>query len=268
MAFVEFDKVNFHYPNGFSAVEDVSFQIEKGENIAIVGQNGAGKTSMVKMMNGLLKPSSGTVTVDGMDTRNFTTAKLSRKVGYVFQNPDDQIFHSTVGGEIEYGPKVLGFDQKKADEMVKFAAELVHLEHELEENPYNLPLSTRKFVTIASVVAMDTDILILDEPTAGQDLTGIGILENMLKVLKERGKTVITITHDMEYVVHNFDKIFVMAHKNLLRVASAGEIFYDDELLETSMLKRPFISELAKVLNVGEGIVDQEELIRCMRERL
>lgn len=268
MAFVEFDKVSFSYPNGFSAVEDVSFQIEKGENIAIIGQNGAGKTSTVKMMNGLLKPSSGRVTVDGMDTKSFTTAKLSRKVGYVFQNPDDQIFHSTVGGEIEYGPKVLGFDQKKADEMIKFAAELVCLEHELEENPYNLPLSTRKFVTIASVAAMDTDIFILDEPTAGQDLTGIRILENMLKTLKQRGKTIITITHDMEYVAHNFDKVFVMAHKNLLRIAPAGEIFYDDELLITSMLKRPYISELAKILEVGEGIVEQGDLVRCMKERM
>ena len=104
MAIVSFKDVSFQYPNGFSAVENVTFEIEQGEKIAIVGQNGAGKTTTVKMMNGLLKPTKGDVIVDNMNTKDKTTAQLSRVTGYVFQNPDEQIFHNTVREEIEYGP--------------------------------------------------------------------------------------------------------------------------------------------------------------------
>ena len=111
MGMIEFKDVSFSYPNGFSAVEHVSFEIGQGEKIAIVGQNGAGKTTTVKMMNGLLKPTSGTVIVDDMDTKEDTTAQLSRVTGYVFQNPDEQVFHNTVRAEIEFRPGVLGFDE-------------------------------------------------------------------------------------------------------------------------------------------------------------
>lgn len=260
MEIIKFEDVSFQYPNGFTAVENLRFSVDKGENIAIVGQNGAGKTTTVKMMNGLLKPVKGTVLVDGMDTKNFTTAKLSRKVGYVFQNPDDQIFHNTVGAEIEFGPRVLGYSQEKAKELTRFAAELVQLSKGLEENPYNFPLSVRKFVTIASVVAMDTDVIILDEPTAGQDLRGLEILENMLRVLLEKGKTIITITHDMEFVVKNFDKVFVMANKHLLKAGTAEEIFDDDKILEESMLKRPFVSDLSRRLGLDRVFTKKSEI--------
>lgn len=264
MAIIEFQDVSFSYPGGFTATEHVSFEIEKGQNIAIVGQNGAGKTTTVKMINGLLKPSEGAVLVDGMDTRDFTAAKLSRKAGYVFQNPDDQIFHNTVGAEIRFGPKVLGYDGEKAEGLIRFAAKITGLTSELEENPYNLPLSMRKFVTIASVLAMDTDILILDEPTAGQDQAGIKTLEEMMTVLKEQGKTMITITHDMEFVVNNFDHVFVMAHKNLLRTGRPGQIFADGALLEESMLKRPFVCDMAEQLKLGRHITTLEALADCL----
>lgn len=266
MGIIEFKDVCFQYPNGFSAVEHVDFEIQQGEEIAIVGQNGAGKTTTVKMMNGLLKPTSGTVVVDGMDTKGYTTAQLSRVTGYVFQNPDEQIFHNTVEAEIEFGPRVLGFDEEKIKVQTKWAAELCGLTEHLEENPYNLPLSIRKFVTIASVLAMDEKILVLDEPTAGQDLQGIIRLEHILQELKGKGTTVVTITHDMEFVVNNFRKVFVMAHKNLLRVGTAKEVFKDDNLLEESMLKKPYISEVVGALGLKENIVTQEELLEYFRK--
>lgn len=268
MAMIEFNDVSFEYPNGFLAVENVSFKIEKGQSIAIVGQNGAGKTTTVKMMNGLLKPTSGTVIIDGMNTRDHTTAQVSRHAGYVFQNPDDQIFHNTVGDEIRFGPKTLGYAPEKVEELVQFAAGLVGIQDGLDKNPYDYPLSIRKFVTIASVLAMDTDIIILDEPTAGQDLKGIRILENMLKVLKEKGKTVITITHDMEYVIDNFETVFVMAHKNLLKTGSGREVFRDGALLEESMLKRPYVSGIAEELKLEEGLISQEELVDYISRQL
>lgn len=263
MGIIEFKNVSFQYPNGFSAVENVDFEICQGEKIAIVGQNGAGKTTTVKMMNGLLKPTSGTVMIDGMDTKNYTTAQLSRVTGYVFQNPDEQIFHNTVRAEIEFGPGVLGFDLEKIREKTNWAAELCGLSEHMDENPYNLPLSIRKFVTIASVLAMDEKILVLDEPTAGQDLRGIQLLEQILEELQKKGTTVITITHDMEFVVNNFPKVFVMAHKNLLKVGASEEIFQDDELLTESMLKKPYISSLSAALGMKGNIISQEEFIKC-----
>lgn len=265
MAFINFENVGFAYPNGYSAVEDVSFEIEKGENIAIVGQNGAGKTTTVKMINGLLKPTSGKVVVADMDTKDFTTAALSKKAGYVFQNPDDQIFHNTVEKEIRFGPEVLKMSEGKVKEMTEYSASLTGLTGEVEENPYNLPLSVRKFVTIASIIAMDTDIIILDEPTAGQDIKGIRLLENMLKELTARGKTIVTITHDMEFVVNNFHKVFVMAHKNLLKITNPKEVFSDDKLLEESMLMKPYISELVSELGITEQITSRTEFANYIK---
>ena len=213
----------------------------KGANQAFA----AGKLGgTVKMINGLLKPTHGTVLIDGMDTKDYTTAQLSKIAGYVFQNPDDQIFHNNVEDEIRFGPKKQG------------------LSEQMQENPYNLPLSIRKFVSIASVLAMDDKILILDEPTAGQDLIGINRLENILTELKKENKTVVTITHDMEFAVNNFKKIFVMSHKNLLRVGNAKEIFSDDELLKDSMLKKTYIGDLCDRLNLNETAVTIEECLK------
>ena len=153
---------------------------------------------------------------------------------------------------------------EKVKKLTEYSANLAGLSDEMEENPYNLPLSIRKFVTIASVIAMDTDILILDEPTAGQDIRGIATLQNMIKELKGKGKTIITITHDMEFVVNNFDKVFVMAHKNLLKITNPKEVFGDSALLDESMLKRPYISELAKQLKLPGNIISRKELVNYL----
>lgn len=268
MGIIEFKNVSFQYPNGFSAVEHVGFDIPLGARIAIVGQNGAGKTTTVKMMNGLLKPTEGAVIIDGKDTKEYTTAQLSRITGYVFQNPDEQIFHNTVRAEIEFGPEILGFDAVKIKEKAEWAARLCGLSEHMEENPYNLPLSIRKFVTIASVLAMDEKILVLDEPTAGQDLYGIRRLEEILEELSKKGTTIVTITHDMEFVVNNFEKVFVMAHKNLLKEGQVKEIFQDESLLEESMLKKPYISSLVKQLGIREDIVTQDELIQYFAKKI
>ena len=124
MALVEVKNLSFCYPNGYQAVDDVSFTIEAGENIAIVGQNGAGKTTTVKMLNGLTKPGSGDVLINGESTKNYTTAQMARRVGYVFQNPDDQIFNATVYKEIEYGLKKMKVDMGECERRIKDAAEL------------------------------------------------------------------------------------------------------------------------------------------------
>lgn len=259
--------VSFSYPGGFLAVDQINMEIKAGENVAIVGQNGAGKTTTVKMMNGLLRPTEGEVLIGDMNTKDYTTAQISRKVGYVFQNPDDQIFHSTVESEVRFGPKMMKLSQEEEDKRVEQALLMTGMDRFKEENPYNLPLSTRKFVTIAAVIAMDTDILIFDEPTAGQDIEGNKRLSAILRTLHEQGKTVITISHDMEFVADNFKKVIVMAKKKIVRSGTPEEIFWDFESLEKAMLKQPYVSRVCKALGIEGKVIRIEDAIEEILSR-
>lgn len=256
--------VSFSYPGGFLAVDHINMMIKSGENIAIVGQNGAGKTTTVKMMNGLLKPTEGDVLIGEMNTKDYTTAQVSRVVGYVFQNPDDQIFHSTVEAEVSYGPKTMKLDSEEAERRVAEALAITGMTNYKDENPMNLPLSMRKFVTIAAVIAMGTEVLIFDEPTAGQDREGNKRLSAILKTLHEQGKTVITISHDMEFVAANFEKVIVMATKHVVRIGTPEEIFWDFPTLKKAMLKQPYVSKVCNALGIKENIID----IECAVERI
>ncbi len=267
MSFLEIKGVSFDYPNGFRAVQNVDLSIAKGEKVAIIGQNGAGKTTTVKLMNGLMKPTLGDVFVDGWNTKDYTTAQISRKVGYVFQNPDDQIFHNDVLSEVAFGPKMLGFSKDKIDSLVKLSTALTGIERALKVNPYNLPFSTRKFVTIASVIAMDSEVLIFDEPTAGQDLVGMNILGTVIDKLTEMGKTVITITHDMEFVVNNFDRVIVMANKQVIADSDKQTVFWDHEVLNQAKLKQPYISDLAHNLHMDQNVLCINQFIDNLNRR-
>ena len=258
--------VSFSYPGGFLAVDDVSMEIKGGENVAIVGQNGAGKTTTVKMMNGLLRPSKGDVLIGDMNTKDYTTAQISRVVGYVFQNPDDQIFHSTVESEVRFGPKTMKLDPAEEDRRVEEALAITGMDKYKEENPFNLPLSIRKFVTIAAVIAMNTDILIFDEPTAGQDMEGNKRLGNILKTLHEQGKTVITISHDMEFVAAHFKRVIVMAKKKIVRTGTPKEIFWDMESLDRAMLKQPYVSRVCRALGIEGDVISIEDAVKAIRD--
>lgn len=248
MAYLELKNVSFQYPNGYTAVENVSMEFEKGEKVAIIGQNGAGKTTTVKLMNGLLRPTKGEVLVGGASTEKYTTAQIAKNVGYVFQNPDDQIFQDSIYKEIAFGLLKSGMRKAEIDKKVKEAANLCGLEDVLEEHPYNLSYSKRKFITIAAIIAMDPDVVILDEPTAGQDRGSTERLGKIMNWLTAKNKIVVTITHDMEFVVKEFKRVIVMAKKQKRRDASPKEIFWDEELLKFSNLKQPYICQFANLL--------------------
>ena len=256
---IQLKNVSFTYPGGFTAVENVSLTIKQGEKVAIVGQNGAGKTTTVKMMDGLNKPTLGDVLVGDMNTRNYTTAQISRFVGYVFQNPDDQIFHATVEEEVRYGPKTLKLSKEEEDKRVKSALKATGMYRHREQNPLDLPLSVRKFVTIASVMAMECDVFIFDEPTAGQDIKGNERLSKIISDLHEQGKTVITISHDMEFVANNFDRVIVMANKHIVREGTPHEIFWDEDSMEKARLKPPYVSRICRELGIQRGIITIDE---------
>ena len=248
MAYLELKNVSFQYSNGYTAVENVSMKFEKGEKVAIIGQNGAGKTTTVKLMNGLLRPTKGEVLVNGTSTANRTAAQIAKNVGYVFQNPDDQIFQDSIYKEIAFGLSKRGIAKEDVNKRVEEAAKLCGVENVLEEHPYNLSYSKRKFITIAAIVAMDTDVVILDEPTAGQDRGSTERLGEIINWLISKNKIVITITHDMEFVVKEFDRVIVMANKQKRRDVSPKEIFWDEELLKSSNLKQPYICQFANLL--------------------
>lgn len=262
------DHVSFTYKNGYEAVSDVSLSVRQGERVAILGQNGAGKTTTVRMMNNMRRPTKGTVMVGGKNTKDYTTAQISREVGYVFQNPDDQLFHATVQEEVEFGPKTaLKLPPDEVENRCGRALELAGLTEMKDENPFSLPLSIRKFVAIAAVIASDPDVYIFDEPTAGQDRMGLISLDKIIRSLQGLGKTVITITHDIEFAINTFDRIVVMAKKKIIREGTPEEIFHDEAVLKKAMLKTPYAVRFAKELSLGEEITTNEQLIEALARR-
>ncbi len=267
MEFIKLENVSYEYPGGFLAIDNVSFSISKGESVAIVGQNGAGKTTAAKLCNGLLRPTKGTISVDGRDSGGRTTADIARTVGYVFQNPDDQIFHSTVEGEVAFGPKTLGFPAEKTNELVDYALAITGLTAARGENPYNLPLSIRKFVTIAAIISMDTEVMIFDEPTAGQDLVGNRLLGNILGELGRRGKTLITISHDMEFVSNNFKRVIVMANKKKVTEGTPDEIFWNFPALEEARLMQPYVSRLCRTLGLETNLTTLDAAVDLIAQQ-
>lgn len=260
MAYLSLEDVSFTYPNGYEAVRHIDLDFELGESVAMIGQNGAGKTTTVKLMNGLLRPTTGRVLLEGQDTSSLTTAQISKSVGYVFQNPDDQIFQGTIYNEIAFGPKNQKLSPTEVTEQVQYAAKLCGLEQLLDEHPYNLPYSKRKFVTIAAIIAMDPDVIILDEPTAGQDRLSTERLSQIIDHLASNQKIVLTITHDMEFVVSQFERVIVFAEKEKQKEGTPREIFWDAPLLAKSRLKQPYISQLAQLLG-DKGVMTIEELL-------
>lgn len=253
--------VNFSYPNGHIANEHLNFSIQKGERLAIVGQNGAGKTTAVKLLNGLHKPTEGDVLVEGINTKDRTVAQIAKLVGYVFQNPDDQIFNNTVRDEIEYSLKHFNLPAEEIESRVERAIVLTGIKEYMDMKPFDIPYSTRKFVTIAVFLAMDTPYLILDEPTAGQDVNGIEKLSKLMSVLQDEGKTVITITHDMEFVASNFTRVIAMANKCIIADGTVRDIFWNEDILKRSNIAKPQIGELARDIGISENILFRNELV-------
>lgn len=261
MSVLELRGVSYAYPDGTQAVANISVAFDSGESVAIVGQNGAGKTTTAKLMNGLLRPDKGEVLIHGEQTASISTARMSQQVGYVFQNPDDQIFQDTIEKEIAFGPKKEKYDDATLKLQVQRAAEICGLTDVLQEQPYNLPYSKRKFITIAAVIAMNPPVIILDEPTAGQDRESTDMLGHIIRTLTDQGKTVITITHDMEFVLSGFHRVLVFADKQLQADGSPRDIFWNEPLLKLSHLQQPYICQLASALGIS-GVMTMDELER------
>ncbi|MFB6819329.1 energy-coupling factor ABC transporter ATP-binding protein [Streptomyces sp. NPDC056347] len=207
---IRIDSLTFRYPNGNTALDGVSFSVEAGERVAIVGANGAGKSTLARHLVGIERPASGTIEIDGRPTDGLGIAELARTVGFVFQNPDDQLHASSVDKEVGFGPRNLRFPPARRKELVDSALRRTGLWESRDTHPHHLSLGERKRVALASVLAMDTRVVVLDEPTTGQDHASVVLLGNLVDDLAADGRTVLAVTHDMDFCVEHFDRVIVM----------------------------------------------------------
>lgn len=241
------EHLKFQYLENVPVLQDVNLTIDNRPT-AIIGQNGAGKTTLVKLLKGLLKPVGGSIYYGGSDIAEKTVAMLAGEIGYVFQNPDDQIFKYHVIDEVMFGPQNIGMTKEQAKEKAEAALKLVGLEQLADENPYDLELSERKLVAIASVLAMDTKVLILDEPTIAQDWKGRKIIQKIISDLSSQGKTVIAILHDMDFVAESFERVIVMARGKVLADGTKEEVFAKKDVLEQARIDQPYLTKLCQQL--------------------
>ena len=255
------EKLDFSYLADVPVLKNLNMKLDKRPT-AIIGQNGAGKTTLVKLLKGLLKPISGSIYFHGEDISGKTVAMLAGNVGYVFQNPDDQIFKYNVMDEILFGPLNIGMDAERAKKEAEHALKLTGLTGKEKENPYDLELYERKMTAIASVLAMDTDVLILDEPTIAQDWKGRQIIGGIIRSLSERGKLVIAILHDMDFVAENFERVIIMAHGQVLADGTAKEVFAQEEALKKARLQKPYVMQLCEALGYEKSYLTVEELLK------
>ena len=251
---IELKNVDFSYDNKNKVLKNLSLEIKDNESVAVIGQNGSGKTTLVKQLNGILKPTGGDILFDGASIIKKSVAELSRHVGYVFQNPDDQLFLSTVLKELEFGPKQLSFGNEKIEQCVKNASEICGLEELLESHPLDLGAAKKKFCTIAAVLAMDTEVVIFDEPTMGQDTKGVKRLSEIVHHLKNMGKTCITISHDMKFVAANFERVIVLMQGQVLLDGTPEEVFSKPDLLSRSFITPPPITRVCQKCGIGDHV--------------
>lgn len=257
---IEVKDLHFSYTSGEEILKGINLKFDK-RSTAIIGQNGAGKTTFVKLLKGLLKPVSGDVIVDGINTKKTTVANLSKHIGLVFQNPNDQIFKNKVIDEVSFGPLNIGQSQEAARESSLNALKTVGLYDKRNENPYDLSLSERKLISIASIVAMDTDIIIFDEPTIAQDYYGKEKIKKIIKDLSSQGKLVLTIIHDMDFVAETFDRTLVFAKGNVIIDGTTREVYSHNKELEDAYLEPPSVTQLCQKLNTGETFLTVDEFI-------
>ena len=262
---ISVENLTFRYTDGQEALKDVNLTVRTGETVGLIGRNGAGKTTLAKHFNSLLKATSGKVIVNEIDTSSRSTSQMARMVGYVFQNPEDQLFGSSALEEVTFGPMNLGFSQEQIDRSVNEALTLVGLSSTAHEHPYSMNYGQRKMLCLASVLAMDPSILIMDEPTAGQDCGGLILLGSIVDRLKAEGKTIVMISHDMEFTARYCDRIALMNEGRIFACDATRNILSDLSKLAPCGIRSPQVARLANLLSsdgVRPDIITVDEMVQ------
>lgn len=233
-----------YQPMGEVALKNVSLTIKEGEFVAIIGQNGSGKTTLIKHLNGLLKATKGEVLVGGKLITDQKVSDLAHYIGYVFQNPEHQIFAETVEEEVAFGPKNLGFPPEKIKAMVDRSLESLGLSHHRETMPFMLGRGEMQRLAVASILSMDPQVLIIDEPTTGLDWRECMQVMELVKELNERGHTIIMTTHNMSIVSLYAKRVVVLRLGEKILDGPTDEVFRETEILKSAFIKAPQIFRL------------------------
>lgn len=266
---VRLQDVTYTYPGGGASVRHLNLEVYPGEFVGLVGQNGAGKTTATKLVNGLLKPSSGTVEVAGLDTRTARTSQIARHAATLFQNPDHQICRDTVLDEVAFGLELGGVDAKTARERARAVAEDFGLP--LGEAPFSLSRGQRQMVALASVVVLEPELVILDEPTSGLDYRECMTVMETVRRMADRGSAVIMVCHDMEVVSDFAERLVVMADGEIAAAGPTHDLFSDESLMKRASMRPPQVVELANELarTVSPrflGLYEVLDVVSCTEE--
>ncbi|TCD46372.1 ABC transporter ATP-binding protein [Streptococcus sp. X16XC17] len=257
---IDIKDLHFSYSEEAQVLKGINLVLDQ-RSTAIIGQNGAGKTTFVKLLKGLLRPSQGQIFFNEQDLKDQTVAQIAKSIGLNFQNPDDQIFKHTVLDEIIFGPLQMGMSKAEAEKAAHKAMDMLNLTGLDKVNPYDLGLSDRKMVSIAAIVAMDTQVVIFDEPTIAQDDAGKELIRKVMKSLTEEGKIVISILHDMDFVAETFERAIVFSQSHVLLDGTVKEVFGQKEALENAYLSQPTTTQLCHALGYDQVFLTPEEFV-------
>jgi energy-coupling factor transport system ATP-binding protein len=261
---VKIEHLKHVYPAGNVALHDINLSINPGEFVAIIGQNGAGKTTLTKHLNGLLHPTEGQVWVCGMNTRNFRTSQLAKKIGYCFQNPDHQIFSESVWDEVAFGPKRMGVSGADLEQVVTETLEKLELWKSKDDHPYMLSKGQRQRVAVASVVAMKPEVLVIDEPTTGQDYKQSQEIMSLFVDLNNSGTTVLAVTHDMRLVASYASRTVVMGLGMILLDDVTENVFRQVDILQETHLRPPQITTLGFKLGLSQTVLSVPQMAEIL----
>lgn len=246
---IELEGVKYAYPDGTVALDEISLKILKGERVAILGPNGAGKSTMVMLMNGLYTPTNGSIKISDVPLSRKSVPEIRRRVGVVFQNPDDQLFCPTLWEDLAFGPLNMGLPKEEVKQRVREALETVHLEGYENKAPHHLSIGEKKRAAIASVLAMKPEILVLDEPTANLDPGSSRELTAFLNKLHDTQEvTLVLATHDVNLVPMLADRIYLLNKGKILIEGLTPEIFSNPKLLRETNLELPVIALFSRCL--------------------
>ena len=243
------------YPSGKVALQGIDLEVRDGEFVALIGQNGAGKSTLFKHLNGLLKPTEGKVFVAGRDVVNFRTAQMATVVGFLFQNPDYQIFCASVYEEVAFGLKRMGIDRAEIEQRAREALSVVGLEDKVEAHPYSLSKGQRQRVALASVLAMEPRVLVIDEPTTGQDYRQTLQIMDLIRRLHQQGTTILMVTHNMSLVAEYAARTVVLGSGKVLAEGHTREVLAMEDLLAETGLRPSQVTRLGRALGVEETLL-------------
>ena len=261
--------LTYHYPDGTIALKGINLNIYSGEIVGIMGKNGAGKSTLIKTFNGLLKPTTGTVYIENDEVNNVLMSKLTRKVGIVFQNPDLQLFANTVEDEIKFSLKNLNFSKTELENQIYLTLEKFKLKKFQNRTPFTLSGGEKKRLAIASIMCRNPEIIVFDEPTIGQDAEGVEFIKNLIKEKHAEGKTIIIVTHDIEFAIDNIPRTILMADGLIVADGPTNKILSQDQILNIGSLISPQLIKLSKFLidlklEVPEDVYIKENMVQFL----